>query len=370
MARYDVTCEDCGTVFEVQLTGPSRDREWKLKSWTWVCDDCKEKAKLAASEKAAKEAEDVGLPELDGTEKQIRWAEVLRLEIIERIDKFISVHPAAPGKEAELAALVLAVKGQKSSHYWIDHRENSAQGILEEYRRRNPQKSESVKALESEAATEITVRPAKVVSETIAEIRAFQDRVEIKFPERRDEFWGLIKKELGYTWSGSAWVRKISKWAGTPEDRAAEAGNRILASGFPIRIHDERIRQIAIDGTFEPECKQWVLLRTGGQYNGWFAIWWKEGDFYGAAKRIRGARYDKPHVVVPTEHFEEVLDFAGIHGFRLSEGAQEASDKARGAKESALEVYIQGPPKQIGKSKGRPKLDAPEIVDIPRGLRD
>jgi len=370
MAKYDVTCERCQSEFTVQLFGPHRDREWKLTNWTWICDECKEKMKVEASEEAAAEAEASGLPELTGTEKQIRWAEVIRLDLIKKIDEAVRRWNVSPGSVIEHA--VTGVKGQKSASYWIEHRYDSAREVLEAFARLNPPRKPEEKALEEDAAAEATVRPERIVSETVAEIRPYDDRIAIHFPEKREDFWKLIKHDLEYQWSGNCWVRKIGLRTGSVADRAAEAGHRILAAGFPIRIFDESIRNRAVSGDYEPESRKWILVKTEGDLAGRFLIFWarESGDYYAAARRLPASRYVKPYVVVPAEHWAEVLDFAGVHGFTVSPGAAALAEKTRAAKDAMLTVSVDPVEKEKPKSSKRPTLEVPDEVEIPDDLKD
>jgi hypothetical protein len=371
MAKYDVSCIRCDSTFEVQLFGPHRDREWQLENRTWLCDECKEIEKREASERAAKAAEEAGLPELGGTEKQVRWAEVLRLAKLKEFDEAQArgVFRPAPGKEAEVAELLASVKGQTGATFWIDNRDNSPLSIMSEFLK--AYKPVAEREIEKDAAAEATVRPDKVLSETIAEVRCFDDRVEVHFPERRDDFWSLIKKELHYAWAEKCWVRKIGIFTGAAADRAAETGHRILSAGFPVRIFDDAIRQKAISGEFVRECDRWVSRSAEGPYKDWFSIRWWNGDFYAEAKRLTASRYAKPAIVVPGQHFEEMLDFAQVHGFSLTPGAAALAEEARTAKEAALKVAVKPVEKQArGKAAVRPVLEAPKAVEVPSEFKD
>lgn len=374
MAKYDVACEKCQSTFAVQLVGPNRDRQWKLDHFTWVCDDCKELAKAEASARAAAEAEEIGLPELEGTEKQIRWAEVIRLKLIALIDEGVARWTPTPEKKQTLLEAVNAVKGHKSASFWIEHRESSAQIVIEAYLKKNPPLSPAEKDLAADASAEATVRPADPITETVAEIRPLEKRVEVSFPEKREDFWRLIKIELHFQWSGTCWTREMSIKTGPAVHRAAEVGHRLLAAGFPVSIFDSSVRGMAVSGNFEPECRKWITKLLEGRYEGWFCIRWTRdsGDFYKEAKLLPASRYHKPSVVVPAEHFEDVLDFAAVHGFRLSAGAEELAVKAKAARDAALTVYIEAPEK-ARKKRGKPRkpvLNVPGRVDVPDELRD
>ncbi len=78
MAWTKVECRNCKSEFEVQLYGPIRDREWKVKHWNWLCEDCKAKQREEEAKEAAKKSQEMELPELIGSEKQIQWALKIR----------------------------------------------------------------------------------------------------------------------------------------------------------------------------------------------------------------------------------------------------------------------------------------------------
>lgn len=80
MAKYDVTFS-CGHTETVQLFGKTKSREDKIEYWerSGFCSECYKKQQAEITEKRTKEA---GLPGLEGTEKQIAWANKIRLELI------------------------------------------------------------------------------------------------------------------------------------------------------------------------------------------------------------------------------------------------------------------------------------------------
>lgn len=264
-------------------------------------------------------------------------------------------------------------RSRTSARWWIDNR--FAEGykdllrildaeLLEKKREEAKPPAEVV----ADAKAEATVRPENPKTETVAEIRAMESAVEISFPEKRDDFRELVKEKLHMKWKDGCWKRSLSTKNGTPEDRAAEAGHLLLAAGFPIRIFDAGIREKAINGTYDPECTRWVMVRKeDADHGGWFAIvWGRDEDFYGAAKKIRGARYSRPHVVVPPEQFEEVLDFAKMYGFKVSSWAQETAETARIARDAALTVSVEPPkePEKVSVSGRPPTLEVPTEVGI------
>lgn len=391
MAKYTVT-HSCGHEEVVNLIGPHRDREWRMaRMEEEVCHECYLRQLAAENAKAAEENKKNELPALTGSEKQVAWAESIRAQRIASITEtvrkgqeksLLSINTNAhscfgrgrwfdpedapkgvtvePGRVYEfngVAVYVTTSKGriadaaldrilnETSARWWIDNRLEADTALYFDAARAclaletTPEPVErEVKAADDQVRIEATVRPTNVKTETVAEIRTCDGEVQIAFPERHDGFRTLVK-DLGYRWADGHWSRNVGKFAGTPRDRAAEAGNRILAAGFPIRIYDAAVRQSALDGAFAPEATRWVKATISGQYEGWFAIsWGMKDDFYGAAKRISGSRWNSEDrdVAVPGRYFEEVLDFAEKYGFAVSDGARKLAENARTERDAVL----------------------------------
>jgi hypothetical protein len=386
MAKYTVT-RACGHEETISLIGKTKLREWRLENVepNKPCYECwqAEQARKREEEnrQAAEAAQGQELPALVGTEKQILWAETLRQKFMADIEKIIDAIPEDKKDNSEAVLLVKAVDSimAKTSASWFIENRFTATLYIVDQEMKLMQKLEKVSAeviSETDVAQvkiEATVRPQNPKTETVAEIRVLDDVVEVDFPEKREDFWTTVKKQLRMIWNGKCWRRELTPKSGTAMDRAAEIGHRLLAAGFPIRIYDSELREKVIAGDYEPEQTRWVMRRKdGAKYAGWFAIsWGKDDDLYAAAKRIPGSRYDKPSVVVPPEQFEQVLDFAGRYGFAVSEMAQALADEARAAKEVMLVVIIEAKPKEAVTTGVKPPvLDVPQEVGVDESLRD
>jgi len=412
MAWTEVECRECGKRFDVQMYGPHKDREWRVKNLYWLCDECKAKKREEEAQEAAKKSSEMELPELVGSEKQIQWALKIRLQAIKHIDEIIdqgrnwfhieqrrrfALHHGAdqlkvdsqpnsePESDFEKTEKLLMHLGKQEilketkASWWIDNR-NMDWGIIARERGKKLKNSPEVTGnyLEVEAAkeakAETTVRPTEPVTNNVAEIAYKNDKIEISFPEKREDFRAAIKS-LRFTWDSDkrTWTRRINKFNGPTKDRMAEAGNKILSIGIPIRIFDEDIRSAAINADFQPEQTRWVAKNVN---TGWFSISWnhKNEDFYDQARKLPGSRYDRNtrSVLVPPESFQEVLDFADMYGFCLSEKAQAVAGKAREEKEKSL-VADPAETKTINKAKPKSKpepLEVPKEVTIDEELRD
>ncbi len=383
MAKYTVT-RACGHNEVVNLIGPGKQRDWRLDHVEpyKLCSECYhvelQRKREEENREAAEAAKESGLPALNGTEKQIAWAETLRMQMIALVEETVYTRVKEEQRgDIHLLEAVEAIKVKMDARWWIDHRFSlsTPELVVLIGKEMQAQKIESLAAPEEvvvDALIEATIRPENPITETVAEIRAEDNSFEIVFPEKRDDFREIVKKQLHMKWEGK-WKRELLPRNGTPADRAAEAGHRLLAAGFPARIFDAEIREKAISGTYEPECTRWILARTGGDYDGWLAVTWdREDDYYKVARRLPGSRYSSPVVVVRPEHYEEVLDFARRYGFNISANAQKIIDAAREIRERTIIPHIDAPEEveHVTISGKPPVLDVPSEVQIADEFKD
>lgn len=132
MAKYDVEYA-CGHKWEIQLFGPIEGRLVKLDyEAEKLCPDCY-KAKIetkhaAESAKAAEEAKQAGLPALQGSEKQIAWAESIRAKQMPALLKLAADLDNAPESANQDAVrigkeIVSRAINCTSAKDWIDARD-------------------------------------------------------------------------------------------------------------------------------------------------------------------------------------------------------------------------------------------------------
>lgn len=101
--RYNITFS-CGHEGSVQIYGNKSEREYKKQWWETEgeCPECfqatkqrekerREKAIEEQNQKAAALAKETGLPELQGTPKQVKWALAIRQQFIELSAKAVEV---------------------------------------------------------------------------------------------------------------------------------------------------------------------------------------------------------------------------------------------------------------------------------------
>lgn len=144
MAKYEITYV-CGHTSTKQLYGPCKDRESYIE-WAKnnaLCYDCykieKDKWREKENQKAAQANSEAGLPDLQGSPKQIAWAEAIRREVLESpgntirndIADLINQAPAnkRPAMQYTYDAMQEAqhfLESQTSAAWWIDHRQGNS----------------------------------------------------------------------------------------------------------------------------------------------------------------------------------------------------------------------------------------------------
>lgn len=342
MAKYDVECTRCEETFTVQLFGKIKDREWKLENHSWVCEDCKQKAfdekRKAELEEAKTNSQELGLPELIGSEKQIAWAEKIRFDALSTFDKELSKHKMA---EDFTEIYSTYITNNVQSKYWIDNRNSFSEFkfILDELvalkKQIQQNKIECSKEV-VDAKLEATIRPlSEVITEIVAELSIINnDTIKIVFLEKLEIFRKTVK-ENDFIWVDGSWQRNIVSINGTIEDRVTEIAIKILSIGVTIRVYSDIIREKIKNCEYEVECKKWIYVTKD---NTKFAISLHFDGYYDKAKKIRGAKYSRPYIVVPVENYEEVLDFSEVHGYKLTNCAKEVVKNMIDIKNNSIKV--------------------------------
>jgi len=343
----------CGHEGRVQIYGKEEYRQWKAdRRFEGLCPDCweveKQKRKESEYERACQIAQEMDLPELQGTEKQVHWAMVIRQKFIDQAEEYTSALEDDESKQRAIdKTLEYYISEKTKASWWIDNRmyisiktardlEYLVIQMLNEMKRKEAE--EPVK----EVVAEATVYPEQAITNAPVEIKVADDKVSAIY-EKNEKFREIVRG-LGYSWNGSVWEREITQFTGSAVERAAELGNKLLNAGFPVTILDNEARQKAIDGSYEPECKRWISRKTNGEHAGKLTISWpREDDLYSIARKLPGAKWDKGSMIVRPEHYEEVEEFARLYGFRFSTGAIETIEEAKRRKEVAIIVQPAAP---------------------------
>lgn len=360
----------CGHEGRVNITGPHKHREWKKeRAFEKMCPECYEKYLQEEREKANKEAAakaaEMELPELTGTEKQVAWANTLRQEMIDRLEKEIEDFESDEIEEKEEISEILEyiLKNKTDASWYIDNRTRSIYDVIDKIKRQMPSEEEIIKKkLEEEIKAEATVYPEDCKYKGVAEIKIMDDKISVTYEKNKD-FISIVKS-LDYKWEG-IWEKKIKETTGSAAERAAELGNKLLNAGFPIMILNEEIRNNAINGVYEPECTRWIYFRTSGKYEGRLDITWKgmNDKLYRTARSLPSSKWDSG-VVVKIEYFEEVQEFAELYNFKFTKAAFEAIERYIDSQRLSQQVEP-APAKEVQNKDGLKEILNSDIGILP-----
>jgi len=139
MAKYSVK-HSCGHTVEIQLCGKGTERTRKLE-WlaTQDCPACEKAARdakhNAANAAAAQANASAGLPALQGSDKQIAWAETIRAGYMPGLQaKLAEMQAKVTPENAAIAAQAIGITesiiNNQSAAWWIDRRDHERADIL------------------------------------------------------------------------------------------------------------------------------------------------------------------------------------------------------------------------------------------------
>ena len=309
----------CGHEGRVNVIGKTSERQWKIdKLFGEICEDCKAKEREAANNEAIESSKQFGFPELKGTEKQIGWANTIRMNFY---NKSMDAHIIPDD----------IIRNETEAKFWIDNRNNLRPEFIETYQQKAEKKNINQSLVDMD-----TVKPAEVKYNSVVEIIKEGNRIALCY-ERNQEFIDLAKS-YKYNWDG-IWYRELSETTGSFDDRAAEIGNVLLKNGFCICIHDKNITETAIAGDYQKEHTRWIKSRADTRL---LAINWKERDneLYKKARAIKGSEYSSPSVIVDVSHYKDVEKFAKENDFRFTKAAKAKIDNYIQQINSVKEVTV------------------------------
>lgn len=124
-AEVKLTCKTCGKTFTWSKICDNRMAANKAEEWATnnieECSECRFKTKIEHENIQAREmSEEMKLPQLEGSEKQIEWAETIRMKFVESYDNFKSSSKLRAKKVCKLFEEI--IETETTARFWIDHR--------------------------------------------------------------------------------------------------------------------------------------------------------------------------------------------------------------------------------------------------------
>lgn len=336
---YEITYA-CGHTGEVEFYGKERDCEWRAEQEAKkICQDCVEKKKEEETAQAKAWAKEKGLPDLEGTEKQIAWAEVIRKRLFEDLEECkkkdqeeiekLKTNPSEKLRkewiENEIECLNIRLQAadeikekwtkQSQSRLWIDGRNTTANwevmSLCRPIRKRRKEDLES-KVYENGATEDIEVR-----------VYTLPKMEEVKITSEYNEKKNSILKRMGFKFSarGEYWYRYPSPSMPTLSDIAATTTNELVKAGFIVRVFDQDVMNLLDTESFRPFNPR-ELACDDHQF-----MMRMDDEIKETALSLPGAKEVKGQVRIPAKYRAEVDDFAHLYGFAISKEAQDLIDE-------------------------------------------
>ena len=136
MAKYQVTYA-CGHTETTELFGKHTDREKRLAYLSTIdCPECYSRKQIEAAK-----AKSIGFPGLIGTEKQINWANQIRVNAISSVDAFVKMvdemNPTNIDQKVVALAMINDYKtmllSKTECRWWINNRNEFDFGGLRQF---------------------------------------------------------------------------------------------------------------------------------------------------------------------------------------------------------------------------------------------
>ena len=312
---YEITYA-CGHTGEVEFYGRERDCEWRSQQEAKkLCPDCVEKEKEEETAQAKAWAKEKGLPDLEGTEKQIAWAEVIRKRLFDELEKIQLDSDQEPIELQAAKEIEAAWKKENQSRFWIDERTKAVRykivDLVSLIRKRRKEDLES-KVYENSGAEDVEIR-------LYTEPKKEEVKIVSDFNAKKNQ----ILKRMGFKFSarGEYWYRYPSPAMPTLSDIAATATNELVKAGFIVRVFDQDVMNLLDTDSFKPFNPR-ELTCTDHMF-----VLRMDDEIKELALSLPGAREIKGKIRIPAKYRAEVDDFAHVYGFAISEGAQALIDE-------------------------------------------
>lgn len=359
----------CGHNGEIELFGPNKEREWKYnREFSGLCPECYKKKLEEENAAKAVYAQNNGMLSLEGSIKQVNWANKIRDDFLIRIDEaFSQLHDLTPTDElnAHLDKLTenrFMITQIKSASWFIDGQffspmnpNDTGKMNLKLRKILGIRPEESVYPAsdnngEVEPQNMNIIRPEQPSHEGWVDLSIIGTTISATYV--KDEAFRAIVKSSGLHWDSEAraWRMRVGEIQGTCDDCIAELASKLLKNGFSVLIHEQTAYEKTIRGDYTPRHYRWI-----SEGNGNYIIHYPKDDKDAecAVKKLIG--YCKWNGMrggfeVPKIKTESTKELARLYDFRMTLGAQKLVEDSEAMLNAAttIEPSIKEPKKSDG----------------------
>ena len=121
------------------------------------------------------------------------------------------------------------------------------------------------------------------------------------------------------------WERNIDKFNGPLIDRLVELATKLLSKGYAVKAPEEYLEMIK-KGEYASEQTRWV---TWSSKKNMFLVWWEYNEkIKNALKNIKNTCKNYKYYI-KLDYYKELLEFADIFNFSITEKAQQMIEQYR-----------------------------------------
>ncbi len=133
---YDVRCGTCHKKFKVQLFDSHEKNLFLVDKKSWYCEPCKKEYFKKQTDERTKAQQEIGLPELKGSVKQVSWSVKIREELINKVNflkKSLKFENDSEKEKSDKAFEMFLMEWQEktAAKWWIDHRKMTVRDIAD-----------------------------------------------------------------------------------------------------------------------------------------------------------------------------------------------------------------------------------------------
>ncbi len=164
-----------------------------------------------------------------------------------------------------------------------------------------------------------------------------------------------VLRALGYAEREGRYARRVDECAGGVMQRAAEAGETLLAAGYTLTLPDETLRDMIAAGDYAPEKRHWVGAAGRPDI---LRLTYPHDPTLHRYVCMAGGRWNGRYVELPISRADRLDDLIRLYGFCVTEEAE----KRIAAWKHALETA------QVYRPRKRPQSELPKPEDMFRKL--
>ena len=162
-------------------------------------------------------------------------------------------------------------------------------------------------------------------------------------------------RALGYAAREGRYARRVDECAGGIMQRAAEAGETLLAAGYTLTLPDEALRDMIAAGDYAPERRHWV--RATGRAD-MLKLTYPHDPTLHRYVCMAGGRWNGRYVELPISCAGRLDDLIRLYGFCVTAEAERRIAAWKRALETA----------QVYRPRKRPQSELPRPEDMFRKM--